>query len=146
MLANRSGPRRPNLGDIEPGERHSIHGSIAVESAAGRPTRIRSGTVRMIHLGDTDPSPTDAQLLRDVVAAIRSVPGLRFSRCYIDVDDRVVTICGRVLSHAERHEAERTIRGIVRMKSLVFEVGVTSPPKVHAASQKHPVRPSTCRA
>jgi osmotically-inducible protein OsmY len=79
---------------------------------------------------------TDAEVLHDVIDAFALIPGLRFSRLYVDVRSRVVTIRGRVESDAERQAAERVARGVVGSRALVLEVGVVSKARVQAVSPK----------
>jgi hypothetical protein len=67
---------------------------------------------------------------------VRGVFGLRSSRLHIDVKGRVVTIRGHVHSVEQRQNAVRIARGIVGLRALVLQVGISSPPHVQAVSQK----------
>jgi osmotically-inducible protein OsmY len=80
--------------------------------------------------------PSDKQVLHDVIDAFELLPGLRSSRLFIDVKGRVVTIRGHVPSVEQRQNAVRIARGIVGLRALVLEVGISSPPPVQAVSQK----------
>ena len=74
----------------------------------------------------------DAQVLRDVIAAFDEIPELRSSRLYIDVNDSVVTLTGRLGSDTERQAAEQTARRIETLKALVLELRVAPAAKVNA--------------
>jgi osmotically-inducible protein OsmY len=69
--------------------------------------------------------PSDEQVLQDVIKAFEQIPGLRSSRIFIDVKSRLVTIRGRVQSIAQRQDAERIARGLVGLRALVLEVGIS---------------------
>ena len=75
----------------------------------------------------------NAQLLQEVIAAFNEIPGLNYSRLYIDVQSEIVTIRGRMLNGAQRLEAERVARLIVGPRSLVIELGVAPAPMVNEA-------------
>jgi osmotically-inducible protein OsmY len=78
---------------------------------------------------------TDAQVLRDVIEAVKGIPGLNSSKLYVDVKSRIVTIRGRVQSASQRQEVAFAARGIVGQRALVLEVGVAAAPKVYAITE-----------
>src|SRR5437868_11810123 len=66
----------------------------------------------------------DAQLKRDVIAALDADPAVDATAIGVAVKDGVVTLCGYLSSDAEKQVVERAVKRVANVKAVAIELDV----------------------
>lgn len=71
---------------------------------------------------------SDAELKRDVIAALDADPAVDATAVGVAVKDGVVTLCGYLASDADKQAVERAVKRVQQVKALAFELDVHRSP------------------
>jgi osmotically-inducible protein OsmY len=67
---------------------------------------------------------TDFQVRQDVIGELRWEPSVDSSHIDVEVKDGVVTLAGRVSSHAEKSDAANTVQRISGVRELTVDLHI----------------------
>jgi len=71
---------------------------------------------------------SDAELKRDVIAALEADPAVDATATGVAVKDGVVTLCGYLANDADKQAAERAVRRVPQVKAVAIELDVHHSP------------------
>ena len=71
---------------------------------------------------------SDAELKRDVIAALAADPAVDATAVGVAVKDGVVTLCGYLASDAEKQAVERAVKRVQQVKAIAIELDVHRSP------------------